>query len=53
MRTSVTPSIREDTLFTSFHWGDLQSINRVTNPALDPNFKMPEFKVCTVNISPL
>ncbi|WP_462408599.1 assimilatory nitrate reductase catalytic subunit NasC [Neobacillus sp. Marseille-QA0830] len=53
MRASITTSIREDTLFTSFHWSDLQSINRVTNPALDPHSKMPEFKVCAVNISPL
>ncbi|WP_042460174.1 assimilatory nitrate reductase catalytic subunit NasC [Neobacillus dielmonensis] len=53
MKASITPSIREDTLFTSFHWSDLQSINRVTNPALDPQSKMPEFKVCVVNISPL
>ncbi|WP_066367252.1 assimilatory nitrate reductase catalytic subunit NasC [Neobacillus fumarioli] len=51
MRTSFSPGIREDTLFTSFHWGDLQSINRVTNPVLDPLSKMPEFKVCAVKIT--
>ncbi|NRD77869.1 molybdopterin-dependent oxidoreductase [Bacillus sp. BRMEA1] len=50
MRASLTPGIREDTLFTTFHWGDLQSVNRVTNHALDPQSKMPEFKVCAVNI---
>jgi len=53
MRASYTPSIRKDTLFTSFHWGDLQSINRVTNPVLDPLSKMPEFKVSAVKIAVL
>ena len=32
----VTPSIREDTVFVPFHWGDAQSINRLTNAAIDP-----------------
>jgi assimilatory nitrate reductase catalytic subunit len=53
VRTSFKPSIRKDTIFTSFHWGDLQSVNRVTNPVLDPICKMPEFKVSAVNIRPL
>jgi assimilatory nitrate reductase catalytic subunit len=45
-----TPDIRPDTLFTPFHWGGGQSANRLTNPALDPTSKMPEFKVCAVRI---
>lgn len=49
-KLKVTPDIREDTLFVPFHWGDLQSANRLTNPALDPNSRMPEFKVCAVRI---
>jgi assimilatory nitrate reductase catalytic subunit len=44
----ITPSIREDTVFVPFHWGGEQSINRLTNPALDPVSRMPEFKVCAV-----
>jgi assimilatory nitrate reductase catalytic subunit len=44
----VTPSIREDTVFVPFHWGDSQSINRLTNAAVDPASGMPEFKVCAV-----
>jgi assimilatory nitrate reductase catalytic subunit len=28
------------------------SINRLTNPALDPTSRMPEFKVCAVRIEP-
>lgn len=46
----VTPSIREDTVFVPFHWGGRQSANRLTNPALDPTSRMPEFKVCAVRL---
>jgi len=41
----VTTTIREDTVFVPFHWGGRQSVNRLTNPALDPTSRMPEFKV--------
>jgi assimilatory nitrate reductase catalytic subunit len=44
----LTASIREDTVFVPFHWGGEQSINRLTNAALDPVSGMPEFKVCAV-----
>jgi assimilatory nitrate reductase catalytic subunit len=44
----ATSTIREDTVFVPFHWGGLQSINRLTSPALDPISGMPEFKVCAV-----
>jgi assimilatory nitrate reductase catalytic subunit len=47
----VTPAIREDTVFVPFHWGDRQSINRLTNAAVDPTSGMPEFKVCAVRAS--
>ncbi|TMC24378.1 MAG: nitrite reductase [Chloroflexi bacterium] len=30
--------------------GGEQSVNRLTNPALDPTSRMPEFKVCAVKI---
>jgi assimilatory nitrate reductase catalytic subunit len=46
----VTASIREDTVFVPFHWSGQQSVNRLTNSALDPISKMPEFKVCAVRI---
>nr|WP_205740360.1 molybdopterin dinucleotide binding domain-containing protein [Haloactinopolyspora alba] len=46
----VTTSIRADTVFMPFHWGGLQAVNRVTNPALDPVSRMPEFKVCAVRL---
>jgi len=46
----VTTDIREDTIFVPFHWSENQSVNRLTNPALDPTSRMPEFKVCAVRI---
>lgn len=46
----ITASIREDTVFVPFHWSGQQSVNRLTNPALDPISRMPEFKVCAVRI---
>ncbi len=49
----LTDSIREDTVFVPFHWGGDQSINRLTNPALDPISRMPEFKVCAVKAQPV
>ena len=49
-KIKVSPSIRENTVFVPFHWGGAQSANRLTNPALDPISRMPEFKVCSVRI---
>ncbi len=46
----VTTGIRDDTVFVPFHWGGQQSANRLTNPALDPISRMPEFKVCAVQL---
>jgi assimilatory nitrate reductase catalytic subunit len=51
-RAKLTRDIREDTVFVPFHWGGAASINRLTNPALDPISRMPEFKVCAVRIEP-
>ncbi len=49
-RARLTPDIRPDTLFMPFHWGGAGRANLLTNPALDPASKMPEFKVCAVRI---
>ncbi len=46
----LTTSIRMDTLFVPFHFGGKGRANLLTNPALDPVSKMPEFKVCAVRI---
>lgn len=48
----VTTSARPDTVFMPFHWGGEQAVNQVTNAALDPVSKMPEFKVCAVRLEP-
>jgi assimilatory nitrate reductase catalytic subunit len=52
-RVRLTTSIRTDTVFMPFHWGGVQAVNRVTNPALDPVSRMPEFKVCAVRLEPV
>jgi assimilatory nitrate reductase catalytic subunit len=49
-KVKITPTIREDTVFVPFHWGGAQAVNRLTNAALDPTSRMPEFKVCAVRI---
>lgn len=52
LKVKYSPKIRKETVFVPFHWGDDQCINRLTNPALDPVCRMPEFKVCAVSIVP-
>ena len=49
---TITPDIRVDTVFAPFHWGGKLAANVLTNPALDPTSRMPEFKVCAVRIAP-
>ena len=46
----ITETVRPDTVFMPFHWGGSSSANLLTNPALDPVSKMPEFKVCAVRL---
>jgi len=46
----VTHDVRPDVLFIPFHWGGDRCANRLTNPALDPSSRMPEFKVCAARI---
>lgn len=50
MRARLAPTIRSDTVFAPFHWAGGQTINDLTNPALDPTSRMPEFKVCAVSV---
>ncbi len=45
--------MRLDTVFLPFHFPGRQSANLVTNPALDPVSRMPEFKVCAVRLEPI
>ncbi len=50
VRARLTPTIRQDTLFVPFHWAGKGRANLLTNPALDPTSRMPEFKVCALRI---
>jgi assimilatory nitrate reductase catalytic subunit len=44
----VVDTIRPDTVFVPFHW---VGANRLTNDALDPTSRMPEFKVCACAVT--
>ncbi|MFJ3988427.1 molybdopterin oxidoreductase family protein [Streptomyces sp. NPDC090032] len=46
----ITSGIRPDTVFMPFHWPGAGRANNLTNPALDPTSRMPEFKVCAVRV---
>ncbi|GAA3772297.1 molybdopterin oxidoreductase family protein [Streptomyces chiangmaiensis] len=46
----VSRAIRPDTVFMPFHWPGEGRANTLTNPALDPTSRMPEFKVCAVRL---
>ncbi|MFG2328505.1 molybdopterin oxidoreductase family protein [Streptomyces sp. NPDC048604] len=46
----ITAAIRPDTVFMPFHWPGEGRANTLTNPALDPVSRMPEFKVCAVRL---
>jgi assimilatory nitrate reductase catalytic subunit len=43
----ISTGIRRDTVFLPFHW---VGANLLTNDALDPSSKMPEFKVCAASL---
>jgi len=46
----ITTAIRPDTVFMPFHWPGEGRANTLTNPALDPISRMPEFKACAVRL---
>lgn len=46
----ITATIRPDTVFMPFHWPGEGRANTLTNPALDPTSRMPEFKACAVRL---
>jgi assimilatory nitrate reductase catalytic subunit len=46
----LTSAIRMDTIFMPFHFPGSGRANLLTNPALDPISRMPEFKVCAARI---
>ncbi len=44
----IVTTIRPDTVFVPFHW---VGANKLTNDALDPSSRMPEFKVCAAEVT--
>ena len=46
----VVTTIRPDTVFIPYHWPGAQAANQLTNRAVDPLAKMPEFKVTAVRV---
>ncbi len=53
LKAKVTKTIRKDTLFVPYHWGKQLGVNQLTNPALDPICRMPEFKACAAAVVPV
>jgi assimilatory nitrate reductase catalytic subunit len=49
-RVRHSPAIRLDTVFVPFHWSGVGRANSLTNDAVDPSSKIPEFKVAAVRI---
>ncbi|MBQ0868731.1 molybdopterin oxidoreductase family protein [Streptomyces smyrnaeus] len=49
-RTRCVPSLRPDTVFLPFHFPGDGAANALTNPALDPVSRMPEFKLSAVRL---
>ncbi len=47
---NVTARVREGTVFVPFHFWEAPA-NRLTNPARDPQAKIPEFKVCACRVA--
>ena len=50
-KARVSDMAVDGTLFIPFHWAEAAA-NELTNAALDPTAKIPEFKVCAVRIEP-
>jgi len=48
-RAKVTENLPRGVVFMTFHFAETRT-NLLTNPALDPVAKIPEFKVCAVRV---
>ncbi len=53
VRSHVTETMRTDTIFVPFHWGESQNVNMLIPEELDPFCRMPSFKICAVKIKSL
>lgn len=49
LKAQVTERIKPGTVFIPFHYAEA-AVNKLTNNALDPKAKIPEYKVCAVKI---
>jgi assimilatory nitrate reductase catalytic subunit len=49
----IDDTIRPDTVFMPFHYAGAARTNTLTNPALDPTSRMPEFKICAARVAPV
>jgi len=45
----ITDRVRKGSIFIPFHFAEARA-NILTNPALDPRSKTPEYKVCAVRV---
>ena len=52
VKAKITENIKEGVVFMPFHFAETAA-NLLTNPAIDPYCKIPEFKVCAVKIEKL
>jgi len=52
LRAKVVTTIRPDTVFIPYHWPGARAANNLTQRALDPLSKIPEFKKSVVKIRP-
>jgi len=51
-KAEVTDRVEPGLIFTTFHFAE-SAANFLTNPALDPQAKIPEYKVCAVRVEPV
>ena len=49
-KVEVTSRVSEGLVFANFHFPAEQNANNLTNAALDPVAKIPEYKVCAVRL---
>ena len=52
IQAEVTGKVQPGVVFIPFHFAECAA-NLLTNPALDPVAKIPEFKVCAVAVEPI
>jgi assimilatory nitrate reductase catalytic subunit len=53
LKALVVPTIRPDVLFIPFHYGHRLAVNQLTNPAVEPTVKIPEYKVSAATVERL